>query len=139
MRISLLIATVSLLALLLAVNRLGHPQDGFLLAGLPWSGWSAAGLVLLGLALIFMRRGADRTRQLLGAPAPDALKETRRRHEAARERRKEYDPNGPDYPHPVVVADRCIACGQCVEACPHDVLTVIDRSGGKGHVAAVAR
>src|SRR5437764_13247154 len=116
MKISLLIATTSLLALLITINRLGDPHGGFRLAGLPWSGWTATGLILFALALVFMRRGADRARQLLGASAPDDLKETRRRHEAARERRKMYDPNGPEYPHPVVIADRCIACRQCGEA-----------------------
>src|SRR5918997_4933435 len=37
-----------------------------------------------------------------------------------------YDPDGPDYPHPVIIKDRCIGCHACVDACPHDVLAIVD-------------
>ena len=40
---------------------------------------------------------------------------------------------GPEYPHPVIFADRCIGCQACVDACPHDVLAIIE-----GHAVAVA-
>lgn len=40
---------------------------------------------------------------------------------------------GPSYPHPVIFADRCIGCQACVDACPHDVLDIVD-----GVAAAVA-
>jgi thioredoxin reductase len=33
---------------------------------------------------------------------------------------------GPNYPHPVVFPDRCIGCHACVDACPHDVLAIVD-------------
>jgi thioredoxin reductase/pSer/pThr/pTyr-binding forkhead associated (FHA) protein len=33
---------------------------------------------------------------------------------------------GPPYPHPVIDPVLCIGCHACVEACPHDVLTIVN-------------
>ena len=33
---------------------------------------------------------------------------------------------GPDYPHPVIDPVLCIGCHACVEACPHDVLAIVN-------------
>ena len=33
---------------------------------------------------------------------------------------------GPEYPHPVIFTERCIGCQACVDACPHDVLAIVD-------------
>ncbi len=48
--------------------------------------------------------------------------------------RERLDPDGPDYPHPIIFPERCIGCYACVEACPHGVLQII-----KGISAVVAR
>ncbi len=40
---------------------------------------------------------------------------------------------GPDYPHPVIFTERCIGCHACVDACPHDVLAIVD-----GRAAVIA-
>jgi NAD-dependent dihydropyrimidine dehydrogenase PreA subunit len=40
---------------------------------------------------------------------------------------------GPSYPHPVIFPERCIGCQACVDACPHDVLAIVD-----GTASAVA-
>ncbi|MEO6393125.1 MAG: NAD(P)-binding domain-containing protein, partial [Pyrinomonadaceae bacterium] len=34
--------------------------------------------------------------------------------------------HGPEYPHPVIFSQRCIGCHACIEACPHDVLAMVD-------------
>ncbi len=40
---------------------------------------------------------------------------------------------GPSYPHPIIFPERCIGCQACVDACPHDVLAIVD-----GTASAVA-
>src|SRR5438105_1564920 len=40
---------------------------------------------------------------------------------------------GPAYPHPVIFPERCIGCQACVDACPHDVLAIVN-----GTASAVA-
>lgn len=44
------------------------------------------------------------------------------------------DPDGPPYPHPVINTATCIGCHACVDACPHDVLAIIN---GKATTVAV--
>jgi thioredoxin reductase len=34
--------------------------------------------------------------------------------------------HGPDFPHPIIFTERCIGCQACVDACPHDVLAIVD-------------
>lgn len=38
----------------------------------------------------------------------------------------EMDANGPSFPHPVINVETCIGCHACVEACPHDVLAMLN-------------
>ncbi len=44
------------------------------------------------------------------------------------------DPDGPKYPHPVINTQTCIGCHACVDACPHDVLKILN---GKAALVAV--
>ncbi|MGH9798937.1 MAG: NAD(P)-binding domain-containing protein [Blastocatellia bacterium] len=36
------------------------------------------------------------------------------------------DPDGPPYPHPVINTATCIGCHACVDACPHNVLAIVN-------------
>src|SRR5215475_13108579 len=44
------------------------------------------------------------------------------------------DPQGLPYPHPIINVATCIGCHACVDACPHDVLAIIN---GKAALVAV--
>ena len=44
------------------------------------------------------------------------------------------DDSGPSYPHPVINVATCIGCHACVDACPHDVLAIVN---GKATPVAV--
>jgi thioredoxin reductase len=76
--------------------------------------------------ILFAVRDARRARQLLEEPIEKHLDENTKRVLLSKELLEKYDPDGPDYPHPVVIAERCIGCQACVEACPHSVLAMID-------------
>src|SRR5919199_1485201 len=110
MRKSQLFIILSLLALLLAISLASEERSAGkdVLGGLPWYGWAGTGFFLCAWGVGFMLRDAARARKL-----PEEL-------------RLKYDPEGPAYPHPVIITERCIGCHACVEACPHDVLAIVD-------------
>ncbi|HEX8459282.1 MAG TPA: NAD(P)-binding domain-containing protein [Pyrinomonadaceae bacterium] len=121
-----------LLALFLFVNQLAGASDtcARCYGGLPWYGWGIGLVVLFVAGLIFARWRGERAHEMLAAPvlaeatarqdAPDDGAEQKWNDEL----RRKYDSDGPAFPHPVIVAERCIGCHACVESCPHDVLTI---------------
>jgi thioredoxin reductase (NADPH) len=128
MKKSQLLIIVALLALLLAINLAseeGSAGKGEL-GGLPWYGWAGTSLFLAAWGVGFMLRDAARARRLLEEPPRGEREETSDRAQLTEELRAKYDPDGPVYPHPVIITERCIGCHACVEACPHDVLAIVN-------------
>ncbi|MCA1593986.1 MAG: NAD(P)-binding domain-containing protein [Acidobacteria bacterium] len=117
---------LALMILMLAANQLIGAAGRNLLGGLPWYGWTGACLFLLVIGLFFSFRDAARERLLLQwGVVPDAsIDETN--VPLTLEQLEKYDPDGPDYPHPVIITERCIGCHACVDACPHDVLAIVN-------------
>ena len=120
-----LFVTLALLTLLVAVNQYSQDPTKKFFGGLPWWGWAAIALFLLVIGIGFALRDSRRARLLLEEP-PQEKKKERQAELLTEEQRLMYDPDGPDYPHPVIIKDRCIGCHACVDACPHDVLAIVD-------------
>jgi thioredoxin reductase len=97
------------------------------LGAMPTAGW--AGLFLftltLGIALIVIdtRR---RRRRLKEAMAEAQLEISPERPKTIIPSLVNFDPRGPSFPHPVINVATCIGCHACVDACPHDVLAIIN-------------
>jgi thioredoxin reductase (NADPH) len=128
MKKSQLLIILTLLALLLAINQsfTGPSSLRRYLGGLPWYGWAGIGVFLAFIGIMFALRDAQRARRLLEEPVEKHLDPNAQRVQLSKELLEKYDPDGPDYPHPVVIADRCIGCQACVDACPHSVLTMVN-------------
>src|SRR6266850_967992 len=127
MKKSQLFIIIALLVLLLAINQLFsrtslHGDIG----GLPGCGWAGISGFLVISALGFAFRDARRERHLLEQPIEIGIDPNEQRIQLSKELLKKYDPAGPAYPHPVIISDRCIGCHACVEACPHDVLAMVN-------------
>ena len=94
--------------------------------GLPWYVWAlvAAAAPVAGLSLLVV--GSSRQKSALAAEmvaaktAPPPLEPGR---SIDLEKLKE---EGPPYPHPVIDPLLCIGCHACVEACPHDVIAIVN-------------
>ncbi len=125
MKKSQLFVIIALLSLLAAVNLLTQDPSKSFFGGLPWWGWTGTGLFLLVTGVTFALRDSRRARLLLEEPLPPAPDEDDGRIKLTKEQLEQYDPEGPSYPHPVVITERCIGCHACVDACPHDVLAIV--------------
>ncbi len=125
MKRSQLIITMLLLALLLGIGFSFRLPMNY--GALPWFGWIAlaAFAICLGAGLIALETA--RRRRYMLAPVMEAGSAAKIAREGTAELPPVViDPQGPTYPHPVINAQTCIGCHACAEACPHDVLAVIN-------------
>ena len=128
MRKSQILIIVALLALLLAINQT-TADTAFLKSfagGLPWYGWAGITFFLIIVGIGFAIRDGWRARRLLEDRVARDASGDKQKAQLSPELLEKYDPDGPDYPHPVIITDRCIGCHACVDACPHDVLAMVD-------------
>lgn len=130
-----IILCISLAALLIWLNRTFVPDEIGLVGGLTWVGWVSIAMMSLVVAFIVILNDSTRAFGFFRArdeqAAPPVNVRTLTSSELSELKIDKY--RGPTYPHPVIFAERCIGCQACVDACPHDVLAIVD-----GTAAAVA-
>jgi hypothetical protein len=128
MKYNQLFICVAFLIVLILLNRIFGAEENVLYGGLSWVGWVSMFLVLVGIGLAAMLADSTRTFGFFssGDEAPPPLIPVRELDLAELEELGVEKYNGPVYPHPVIFPDRCIGCQACVEACPHDVLAIVD-------------
>jgi thioredoxin reductase len=133
MKRSQLIITALFLALLLLVAFATRLPASY--GAVPWAGW--VGMVFfalfIGLALILIDTRQRRS-LVLEAMAEAESKVNPDNPQPAEPPSTLLDPKGPFYPHPVINVATCIGCHACVDACPHDVLAIVN---GKATTIAV--
>jgi len=135
MRIFHIIVCLTLIALLIWLNRAYTPTDATVYGGLSWLGWVSILAVTLVIGFVVLVNDSTRAfgffKKRDKKVSPLTQVRTLDKHELAELGLDKY--RGPAYPHPVIFPERCIGCQACVDACPHDVLAIVD-----GTAAAVA-
>ncbi|MEJ7623828.1 MAG: NAD(P)-binding domain-containing protein [Pyrinomonadaceae bacterium] len=133
MKVVPIVISLAIIGLLIWLNQGNDAAETGRLGGLSLLGWASIVTVtlMIGFVAIFRsslrsalwsRRDVIKTHELIRKLTLPELKELRL---------DKY--RGPAYPHPVIFPERCIGCQACVDACPHDVLAIVD-----GVAAAVA-
>ncbi len=130
-----IIASLFLLGGLVWVNRRYVSDTEILYGGLTGIEWASVVVFVLGIGLIVAADDFFQNLVFFFSRKGDAAAEKKPRELAPEELAElgltKYD--GPEFPHPVIFTERCIGCQACVDACPHDVLAIVD-----GVAAAVA-
>ena len=126
MRKSQLLIIITLLTMLLAINLISEDRTKSYFGGLPWYGWAGVSVFLAIAGFWFAIRDAERARRLLEEPVASPKAASDQVSLISKEDLERLDPEAPDYPHPVIIPELCIGCHACVEACPHDVLAIVN-------------
>ena len=112
--------------MLLAINLISEDKTKSYFGGLPWSGWVGISIFLVVAGFGLAWRDAERARRLLEEPVVPQKDDSDQVSRISKEDLERLDPDRPDYPHPVIFPERCIGCHACVDACPHDVLAIVN-------------
>jgi thioredoxin reductase len=112
--------------MLLAINLISEDKSKSYFGGLPWYGWAGISVFLVIAGFWFASRDAERARRLLEEPVVPKESDDAHAVHISAEDLERLDPGAPDYPHPVIFPERCIGCHACVDACPHDVLAIVN-------------
>lgn len=130
-----ILSCLAVLGLLLWLNQAIVPETMPRYGGLTWIGWASLGLVGVASGLFVIVSDSARAFGFFRARDEKAARPSQIRTLTNTELKElgleKY--RGPSYPHPVIFPERCIGCQACVDACPHDVLAIVD-----GTAAAVA-
>lgn len=127
MKTSQIIISAVLLVLLIGINQLPLAATTGKFGGLTFIGWTSVGLFLIGVGLVVAVSDASRTFRFLTRKEDAVLPPPMRVLTAPELEELEITKyKGPEYPHPVIFTQRCIGCHACVDACPHDVLAIVD-------------
>jgi thioredoxin reductase (NADPH) len=126
MRKSQLLIIIALMTMLLWINLVSEDKSKGYFGGLPWYGWAGISIFLVIAGVWFALRDAARARHLLEEPVAPPAEAAAQVAQISKEDLERLDPNAPDYPHPVIFPERCIGCHACVDACPHDVLAIVN-------------
>ena len=92
----------------------------------PWYVWAGLLIALPVAALAVMAVGAARSKGILKAATAVKLAPAADSKTTGSIDLEKVKAEGPAYPHPVVDPVLCIGCHACVEACPHDVLAIVN-------------
>lgn len=92
------------------------PKRRTRIGALSLAGWIAVFFVPAIAGLIFLSRSSVRLRSSLASIEAEPNMAAAQTASAS----------GPGYPHPVVDPTLCIGCYACVNACPHDVLAIVN-------------
>lgn len=135
MRAFHIIVCLTLISALIWLNRAYTPSDAIAYGGLTWLGWLSILAMTLVIGFVVLVKDSTRAfgffKRQDKKVAPLTNIRTLDKRELAELGFDKY--RGPSYPHPVIFPERCIGCQACVDACPHDVLAIVD-----GTAAAVA-
>lgn len=127
MKRSQIVITLLLLAVVLVAAFVSGFSASF--GALPPVGWLAVAVFagVIGFALVLADTLIGR-RQVLEAMAESEIlpAEQKRTIVMVESLGAALDPDGPPYPHPVINTQTCIGCHACVDACPHDVLAIVN-------------
>ena len=135
MKLLHILLCIAVIALLIWLNQMYVPEGATAFGGLSWLGWVSILTVgfLIGFLVIVNDSarafGFFRSRDKQAAPPVNIR--TLSSAELTELGLDKY--RGPSYPHPIIFPERCIGCQACVDACPHDVLAIVD-----GTASAVA-